>query len=46
MYDITDVSGKLALVQVPSVINRYIELPCNNGTRIFCFIRRSDFTFY
>ena len=24
---ISDVSGKFAIVQVPSVINRYIELP-------------------
>lgn len=36
--DITAVSGKLAIVQVPSVINRYIELPTNNGTRIFVLL--------
>ena len=36
--DITAVSGKLAIVQVPSVINRYLELPTNNGTRIFVLL--------
>ena len=38
--DITAVSGKLAIVQVPSVINRYIELPTENGTRTFVLLEQ------
>ena len=38
--DISSVSGKLAIVQVPSVINRYIELPKENGTRIFVLLEQ------
>ncbi|MGG1690997.1 RNA degradosome polyphosphate kinase [Heyndrickxia ginsengihumi] len=31
-------SGKLAIVQVPSVVNRYIELPEKDGTRSFVLL--------
>ena len=37
---ISGVSGKLAIVQVPSVINRYIELPKRNGSRIFVLLEQ------
>ena len=33
-------SGKLAIVQVPSVINRYLELPTQNGTRTFVMLEQ------
>ncbi len=36
--DLSKVSGKLAIVQVPSVITRYIELPRDNETRIFVLL--------
>lgn len=37
---ISDVSGKLAIVQVPSVITRYLELPTKNGTRTFVLLEQ------
>ena len=37
---ISGVLGKLAIVQVPSVINRYIELPKRNGSRIFVLLEQ------
>ncbi len=37
---ISGVSGKLAIVQVPSVINRYIELPKRNGSRTFVLLEQ------
>lgn len=40
VVDLTDVSGKLAIVQVPSVINRYLELPTKNGTRTFVLLEQ------
>ncbi len=36
--DLSKVSGKLAIVQVPSVLTRYIELPKDNETRIFVLL--------
>lgn len=38
--DIESVSGKLAIVQVPSVIKRYIELPSENDTRTFVLLEQ------
>jgi len=32
--------GKLAIVQVPAVINRYIELPREDGTRVFVLLEQ------
>lgn len=32
--------GKLSIVQVPSVINRYIELPSENGARTFVLLEQ------
>ena len=37
---ISGVLGKLAIVQVPSVINRYIELPKRNGSRTFVLLEQ------
>lgn len=30
--------GNLVIVQVPAVINRYVELPSNDGQRVFVFL--------
>ncbi|MFJ8267180.1 RNA degradosome polyphosphate kinase [Peribacillus asahii] len=38
--DIESVSGKLAIVQVPSVIKRYIELPSEKDTRTFVLLEQ------
>lgn len=38
--EMSGVSGKLAIVQVPSVINRFIELPRENGTRAFVLLEQ------
>lgn len=38
--DIESFSGKLAIVQVPSVIKRYIELPSENDTRTFVLLEQ------
>ena len=41
-----DLQEKFAIVQVPSVIKRYIELPIKSCHKTFRPIRRSHFTFY
>lgn len=38
--DIQPFAGKLAIVQVPSVINRYIELPSTDGSRTFVLLEQ------
>lgn len=38
--EMSGVSEKLAIVQVPSVINRFIELPRENGTRAFVLLEQ------